>query len=151
MPKQIPKVGDVFCVKLADDSCALGQVLEIEPIVMNSITCGFFDHRFNEIPEEIEHSVTASENLLACHFVTRDLFNKGKWPRISNSPPVIPKEVLPYRETESQGWIGAKVIGSSNITSFLNAYFGLGDWNEMKDPLYYQKLLLEGRSGPKTV
>ena len=42
------------------------------------------------------------------------------------------------------GWIGAEIIGSGNINTFISAFYGLRDWNEMYDDDYYQKLLLAG-------
>jgi len=149
MPRQIPKVGDVFVVPLADGSKCIAQVLEIEPILMNSITCAFFDIRSNEDSPETSNLTLSEENTLSCQFVTRDLFNRGVWKRIGNRPPTIKESLYPYRETKGKGWVGAKVIGSGIVESFLNAYFGLGDWREMKDPDYYNKLLFKGRKGPK--
>ncbi len=46
----------------------------------------------------------------------------------------------------NNGWIGAKVIGSGIIASFLSAFYNLRDWTEMKDPEYYTKLLRPGVS-----
>ena len=149
MPRQIPKVGDVFTVPIADGTKSFGQVLEIEPIVMNSITCGFFDFLFSEKVPEVDLHELSEKNLLSCQFVTRDLFNRGVWNRVGNKSPIITETLYPFRETKINGWIGAKVIGSGVVESFLKAYFGFGNWMEMKDPDYYNKLLIKGRSGPK--
>ena len=149
MPKQVPTVGDVFLVELVDGTFVVGQVIETRPVLMNSITCAFFDKRVASADEADIPLVRSS--VLSCQFVTRDAFNRGKWKRIRTMPTAIPISDLPYRDTEASGWIGAKVVGSGIIASFLNAYFGLGDWSEMKDPKYYDALLFAGRRPPSGV
>jgi hypothetical protein len=149
MPKQIPKSGDVFLITLADGRTCIGQVVETEAILMNSITCAFFSEIFQEGASNLT-ALLRPGNVLACQFVTRDLFNKGLWRRIGNHPVAITDDLLPFRETKAKGWIGASVRGSGNMHKLMNAYHGLDDWGGMKDPDYYQKLLLPGRRGPQT-
>jgi len=150
MPKQIPKVGDIFSVLLADSTKCIGQVLETDPILMNSITCAFFEIRINEEILDLDRFTLTKESAFSCQFVTRDLFNQGNWKRLGNRSALIPENMYPYRETKKHGWVGAKVIGSGIIEKFLNAYYGLGDWREMKDPQYYDKLLVKGIKGPQS-
>ena len=139
MPKQKVKVGDVFWVPLEDNSFSLGQIVENQREVLNCITCVFYAQRVHDtgnISPSFEHPIS-------CQFVTRDLFNSGVWKRIGNWPIQIKQDMLPYREAQKNGWIGATMLGSGNINKFLAAFFGLRDWHEMHDPEYYQKLLLE--------
>jgi len=140
MPKQKVKVGDVFWVPIEDGSFVLGQIVEDECEVLNSIACVFFDCRVS--PKETNE--VNFDYPISCQFVTRDLFNSGVWKRINNLPNQINDELLPYRKTKEDGWIGAKIRGSGVIRKFLSAYYGLRDWNEMHDPNYYQELLLKG-------
>ena len=140
MPRQIAKVGDVFWVPIEDGTFVLGQVVEIQKEVLNSITCAFFNVR--QASQEIEaQDLTAP---ISIQFVTKDLFSKGTWQRTGNEPVLISEGELPYRDTENEGWVGAKVIGSGIITMFLSAFFELRPWDEMHDPNYYQNLLLPG-------
>ena len=147
MPRQIPKVGDVFSIPLEDGSSTIGQVLEDTPILMNSITCLLFDARTDNSRFSAIHSL-AGFRPISCQFVTRDSFNKGKWQRLGNIQVTFPATEFPYRETERNGWVGAKVIGSGIIADFLSAFYGLRDWREMNDPDYYSTLLLPGVSRP---
>ena len=146
MPKQVPAVGDVFLVELNDGGFAVGQVLEIRPVLMNSFTCAFFDTRVSSA-DEIKFPLNSS-SVLSCQFVTRDAFNRGNWRRVLKVAPKIKEADFPYRDKERSGWIGAKVIGSGIMTSFLNACFGLGNWTEMKDPKYYDALLFKAGQRP---
>jgi hypothetical protein len=140
MAKQVAKVGDVFWVPIEDGSYVLGQIIEIENEVLNSITCAFFNFR----SDEAKVATADDKSLISVQFVTKDLFNSGKWVRVANEDISVSEEYLPYRETKELGWVGAKVIGSGIIAMFLAAYYGIRDWDEMKDPQYYQNLLLPG-------
>jgi hypothetical protein len=91
---------------------------------MNSITCLFFDAR-SDNPQVSAIGSLASFKPICCQFVTRDAFNKGKWQRLGNLQVTFPESEFPYRETKRDGWIGAKVIGSGIIASFLTAFYGI--------------------------
>lgn len=140
MPKQIAKVGDVFWVSIEDGTYVLGQIVEIEKEVLNSITCAFFDVKKNS-PENESLDLSTP---ISIQFVTKDLFNNGTWQRTTCESVLIPENELPYRDTIKEGWVGAKVIGSGIICKFLSAFYGLRAWDEMHDPNYYQNLLLPG-------
>lgn len=146
MPRQLAAVGDVFLVEISGDKFAVGQVVETRPILRNSITCAFFDALVKDAAGVV--FALGRDSVLSCHFVTRDAFADGRWRRVAKHPPQLQPHDLPYRETENSGWVGAKVIGSGIMTSFLKAYFGFGDWQEMKDPKYYEGLLFVGRLPP---
>jgi len=147
MPRQKVNVGDIFWVPIEDGSFVLGQIIEEQREVLNSITCVFFDCRVSEI---IDAPFTFDKPI-CCQFVTRDLFNSGQWQRVDNLSNQVASSVLPYRETEAKGWIGASMIGSENIQQLLGAFYGLRAWDEMFDPNYYQKLLLPNVSRKQCV
>lgn len=140
MPRQKTNVGDVFWVPLEDGSFSIGQIVEVKPEVLNSITCAFYDLRSN-VPNT---DPVILNDLVSVQFVTPDLFKSGKWRKQCNMPVNLSPKLLPYRSTESDGWVGAKVIGSGIINMFLSAFYGLRDWREMYDPNFYQSLLQPG-------
>lgn len=140
MPRQKVKVGDVFWVPIESDTYVLGQIIEEEKEVLNSITCSFFDCTATNL----DSANLDFSNPISCQFVTRDLFNNGNWVRVNNLPNQVGDYLLPYREAKNNGWIGAKVIGSGNIKDFLSAFYGMRDWHEMFEPKYYENLLLNG-------
>lgn len=140
MVRQKVKVGDVFWVKIDDDSFVLGQIIEEQCEVLNSITCVFFDCRV----KDIDGAKLIFDKPISCQFVTRDLFNSGQWQRVCNLPNQVGDNLLPYKEAELNGWNGAKMIGSGIIREFLAAFYGLREWDEMFNPNYYQELLLPG-------
>tara|TARA_R110002124_G_C8543010_1_gene478505 strand:- start:67 stop:510 length:444 start_codon:yes stop_codon:yes gene_type:complete len=140
MPRQKPTTGTFFWVPLEDGTVALGQIVEIRPEVLNSITCAFYELRAPE-PRDFD---LGSLQPISVQFVTPDLFKSGAWQAQEASPGNPAQVPLPYRETEPDGWVGAKVIGSGIVAKFLSAFYGLRDWSEMHDPNYYQYLLLPG-------
>ena len=140
MPRQIAKIGDLFWIPIDDGSFVLGQVVEIKREVLNSITCAFYDIRTDDPKQKFPEP----KNPISIQFVTKDLFVSGKWIRKGNKRVNVSRSQLPYRDTEENGWIGAKVIGSGIINKFLSAFYGLRSWDEMADPIYYEKLLLPG-------
>ena len=142
MKRQNPVFGALFTVPLLDGSFAIGQIVGREPKVFNSWTCAFSRTRIPKkesakLPETLE-----LESVVAVQFVTGDLLMKGRWRIYVHAPVRLLRSDFPYERLRANGWIGAKMIGSRNIESFLSAYHGLGYWDEMKDPDYYDQLLL---------
>jgi hypothetical protein len=78
---------------------------------------------------------------MSVQFVTGDLLKKGRWKIYAHAAVRLPQSDFPYEECRANRWIGAKMIGSGIIESFLAAFHGLGYWDEMKDPEYYDHLL----------
>lgn len=143
-------IGDVFAIPLADGTAGFGQVLSIEPEAMNSFVGAVYDIKAlaGEVPTPFE--------LVSCHvlsvlFITRDLLDSGRWLVIAQREALDPEKFVPLRSLRAQRFVGAKVIGSANVTRLLNAYFRLAPWNMMKDPEYFDRLLLPGRSRPNDV
>jgi len=140
MKKQIAKVGDLFWVPIDDGTFVLGQVVEIKPEVLNSLTCAFYDIRVKEVTAKF----SKLPNPISIQFVTKDLFVSGMWVRSGNKKVNVSRSQLPYRNTEKNGWIGAKIIGSGIVKNFLSAFYQLRAWDEMADSKYYENLLMPG-------
>jgi hypothetical protein len=153
MPRQVPKIGDIFLIPLSDGSHSVGQVVETLGLPLNSIACAFFDIRGKgaDYVGYVEQSQLTEGNVVSCQFVTREQINKGVWKRVANAIPNIPQSMYPYRDTQAKEWVGAKVIGSGVLKGFLEAYYGLESWTGMRDPNYFDRLLAPGKKGPKCV
>jgi regulator of RNase E activity RraB len=61
----------------------------------------------------------------------------------------IPKASLPYEHLRSNGFVGAKIIGSGIVNRFLNAYYGFEAWDDWHDPNYLDTLLISPTKRPK--
>jgi len=146
--KQDWTIGDLFAIPLSDGTSGYGQVVAEEPAVLRSVSIAVFGLR---TPANFELPELALDAVIACLFVTSDLLSNGTWGVVGNQPPVVPQDSLPYEATRSSGWIGAKVIGSRNITSFLEAFHLLRPWNDFADPQYSDKLLLSVSKRPTNV
>jgi len=151
MKLQTPAVGAIFTIPLVDGSRAIGQIVGREPQVLNSWTCAFSRLRLGK--EEVAEPKDAllPEDVISVQFVTGDLLKKGRWKIHAHAPVRLPKSDFPHEECRANGWIGAKIIGSGIIESFLAAFYGLGYWDEMKDPEYYDHLLLLRISRPDEI
>ena len=149
MKRQKPEVGDLFTVPLPDGTFATGQIVAREAQMLNSWTCAF--SRLRVPKEEMPIESIRLEVAISVQFVTGDLLKKGIWKIHGRAAVVIPKSAFPHEEFRDQGWIGATMRGSGIIRTFLAAFHGLEFWDAMKDPDYYQKLLLPGVLVPDAI
>ena len=145
--KQTWQIGDVFAIALLNGRFAIGQVLNDERKPLNSIAVALF--RFDvERLAEISGLELTLENAISVIFVTRDLLENGTWKTAGNSSIRIPREMFPYEESRSQGFVGATVIGAGNVAEFMNAFFALVPWDDWADPSYLDGLLLSPARKP---
>ena len=81
-------------------------------------------------------------------FVTRDLLDDGVWRVIAKRPVAIPRSQLPYESLRQNGYVGAEVNGSGIVNEFLDAFYGLGPWDDWHDPTYLDQLLVSPEKKP---
>ena len=142
-------VGNLFAIPLTDGSFALGQVVSHDPGILNGITCVFFGRRIPELSPGAVDAPPLPPEAIAVQFVTKDLLTRRTWRVLGNYPLTLPASILPHEDTRASGWVGARVIGSGVIQHFLNAYFGLESWTQMKEPTYFDGLLLRPDLKPR--
>lgn len=148
MKSPAPSIGSLFLVPLSDGSGAVGQIVGREPGMLNSWTCAFSGLRADCDAVLLPDSGIGPKGAISVQFVTGDLLKSGRWKIFAQAPVLIPQSYFPHEDCRSNGWVGAKMIGSGNIQAFLSAYHGLEYWDEMKDPEYYDRLLLPHVSRP---
>lgn len=149
--KQTWKIGDLFLVPTLDGKLALGQVVGQEQWVLNSVSVVLFARRVDSPQGVAFDQCTGVDDAIAILFVTRDSLDRGEWPVVGPHPITIPHTHLPYEHLRSRRFVGAKVIGTGIVKDFLNAYFGLAPWNMMKDPNYFDGLLLAPDRKPSSL
>ncbi len=147
MKTQTWNIGSVFAIPLADRRKVVAQVLGHDPKLLNAaVLCGFTltlenEHRFGRDLDQ--------DAIISVQFTTRDLLDNGTWRIIDFSGlPPSPFDAT-FEELRSKGFVGARVIGSGIITSFLNACFALEAWDAWHDPTYLDQLLIDPRKKPK--
>jgi hypothetical protein len=148
MNKKTWDIGNLFAVPLADGSYSLGQVVGREAQVLNSITCAFFQTRVPEHALPSVLGVPPISDLISVQFITKDNLTGRLWKVLGNYPVTLDAKYFPHEDTRARRWVGAKMIGSGIISNFLNAYFGLEAWDQMKDPNYFDKLLIDPKAKP---
>ena len=143
MLKLPPKAGDLFSVPQTDTGYCIGQILAFEPRMLNSVSCILTDTR------DIDFSGSPPmDRIVASVFTTPDLLKKGRCKIVGTADISLPRHLFPYEHLRSASWVGAKLVGSANIESLLNACFGLQPWDDWADRDYLTKLLFAGRCVP---
>jgi hypothetical protein len=107
MKRQRPRIGDFFVVAVGGDCIAVGQVLEPIPDALNSIGVALWKPR---LTCEYERP-SLTERPLAVLLVTPDLLKRGTWEIKDSASPAIRKNMRPYEQYRSSGWVGARIIG----------------------------------------
>ena len=149
--KQDWQVGDTFMVPLADASFAAGHIVAREPQMLNSVTCAFYEPRITDSSPSAVAACLTRERLIACLFTMPDPLFSGIWRIVGHQAPAIPARLLPFEHKRGTGWIGARIIGSGNVTKFLNAFRGLAPWDGWADPQYLDRLLIHPSKKPTNV
>lgn len=148
MTRKTWDTGNLFAVPLADGTWTCGQVVGREAEVLNSVTCAFYRSRYGSPDSATISAVPDESNLIAVLFTTKDLLTRRTWKVVGNHPVSVPRAFFPHEDSRAQGWVGAKVIGSGIVQHFLNAFFGLERWDQMKDAHYFDRLLLRPELNP---
>lgn len=60
-------------------------------------------------------------------------------------------EFLDIDAARKRGFSGVKVVGSANVSTFLNACFGFYPWDGMHDKHYFDKMLIHPSKKPKNL
>lgn len=139
--------GDAFAVPLIDGSFALVQAVEhwMPRWVYTAVT----NQRFMQLPSEIGHiPAGAIISLLA---VSDDPFSFGSFARLGSMPPLACRSDFPNEHFVDKGYIGAKSYTPQILIDFLSAWHGLAQWNQYKDPRYFETLLIPGIERPTHV
>lgn len=137
-PLQNWKTGDCFIVPLNDGEGMLGQILAAEPSVLNSVSCALFNQR----ARSSECPLPELGQLFSTVLTTRDLLDSGQWRVVASHPVQVPREKFPYEQLRQNRFVGAKIIGSRNVSEFVNAFCGLSVWDDWADPYYLDHLLI---------
>jgi hypothetical protein len=144
---QLWKIGDIFTIRLDDQSYALGQIIGREAQVLNSVSIALFDIRLESTSKA--EVVLSADRLYSVLFVTRDLLDNGTWKVIGNARVEVPLQNFPYESLRRTGFVGAKVTGSGIVRNFVRAFYGFCPWDYYLDPEYFDKLLSSPTKRPK--
>lgn len=132
------KIGDVFSLKLKDETFMFGQVIGTH-LTHKSPTCCLFEIKkgiekitYEELKENRVISVENTDNEYLSNKTFKVLFNA---------------EPLASMKISKKG----NSTGDSTLLNLCNAYYGLEPWNVLYEATYYDKMLLDGIKRPKTV
>ena len=142
------KAGDIFLAPNSDGKFTVGQVLAHEKRTLNCASCAFFDCRVDSIQDGML-VIPSIDECISTLLVTPDGLDGKVWPVIGNQPVLIPRKLYPYEKLLASKKLGAKVRGSGNVASFLDAYYCLRPWDDWFKADYLDDYLLSPDKKPK--
>jgi hypothetical protein len=141
--------GDYFLVRLNDGSMVVGQALDL--MMKNIVSVAFLERRYNNVESAQKAlSVTSPRRseIFAALATWRDPLDEGRWIRIGQGSVLLPQTEWPNEEFRKARWVGARHYNTALVESFLEAFYALRPWNELHDPLYYDRLLIRSDKKP---
>lgn len=139
--------GDVFLVPQSDGTSSVGQVLRITKRALNSVICSFYRLKASE--EGVDGALLTEDALVAILFTAPDLLSSGAWRVVAHAAPRFLERTPRLTELETQGWVGARIVGSGNVMKLLDALYGLRPWDAFANPEYLDTLLLSPGKKPR--
>lgn len=129
--------GDVFIIRLKDNSVVNGQILDLQ--MKNVVRCALFNER-SKSKTTLNNSCKL-ENLISLIATTREQLDFGVWEIIGSKEIAIDKNEFPNESFREVNWVGSKIYDASIVEEFADAFFALTPWNDWADPNYLDKLL----------
>ena len=143
--------GDIFIIPLENEAgYGVGVVVESTPDALNSVICSFYDIKLAS-KEEFDISDIEEKNLISVLFTTPDLLQEGVWELIGKTAAIDLKNYLNLEELKADGYVGAKIRGSSNVREFISAYLGVHHWNCFFKEDYLDDFLLHPEYKPSRI
>lgn len=139
MPKKKQKwnAGDVFVIRLKDNSYISGQILDSP--MKNVVSCAIFNERSETISPISE--CCNKGNLISLVATSREQLDYWVWKVIGSKEIAVSKEEYPIEKYRDNGWVGARIYDASIVEEFADAFYGLTPWDDWADPAYLDNLL----------
>ena len=147
MNRKAWEVGNVAAVPLSDGTFGLAQVVSLEPGIKKAVTIAYFDVRLTT--DQLRHVAAAPSagDVVSIQFTERRALTRGLWRVLCTAPVNLAGIPVPFENTRSSGWVGARFYDHGSITLFLQAFFGIQSWDMM--PELFDGLLLHPGLKPK--
>ena len=132
------KVGDVFSLKLKDNTFMFGQIIGTH-LTPKSPTCAIFEIKC--ATEDVLFDELKGSRVISIQNTTGECLNNKTFKVLFNAEPLADvKQVNKNKST-----------GDANLLCLCNAYYGLEPWNILYEDTYYDKMLLKGIDRPQRV
>ena len=149
--KVVIEAGDVFTIPLENQAgFGVGVIAELTPDALNSVICCYYDLKL-ESKDQLKISDIDEKNLIAILFTTPDLLQNGVWEVIDKTTAIDPNNYLDFEALKAEGYIGAKIRGSSNVREFISAYLGVHHWNCFFKEDYLDDFLINPQQKPNRI
>jgi hypothetical protein len=131
------KVGDVFSLKLKDETFMFGQIIDTH-LTHKSPTCCLFE--IKKKTDQVTYKELIESRIISIENTDNEYLSNKTFKILFNVAPLANAKVSKKR-----------IIGDSTLLNLCNAYYGLEPWNVLYDATYYDKMLFGGIKRPKTV
>ena len=139
--------GDIFAIPLNESLYGFGQIVSHEPDCLDSVLCMLFSDSISSIDDPAV--IPKDLKIISVELISRESLDDSLWPIVGNQKTTDVLNLYPIERLRENGYIGAKVRGSSIIDDFMAAYHGLIPWDSYADKAYFDKLLIPGMEIPK--
>jgi hypothetical protein len=142
--KNNPKIGEIYALHLIDKSLALGQICHMKEVEgYYSLTMAFFEFRFKTIEclRSKLATISFSNPVFVCTVADNPLKDR-KGILVGEGDCKYENVSIEDHITGTWGWYD-KIERDTNW--ILEMYFGVCPWDTFGDPLYMDKLLIQGQ------
>jgi len=140
-------VGNVAAEPLLDGTSALAQVVSLDPGIKKAVTVAYFDVRLTKHQLRQIETAPSADHIVAIQFTERSPLTKGLWPVLCSASVNLAGIPIPFENTRSSGWEGARFYNSGVITLFLQMFFGIQP-RDLMPSFPFESLLLRRNLGP---
>ena len=131
------KVGDVFSLKLKDETFMFGQVIDTH-LTHKSPTCCLFE--IKKKTDQVTYKELIKSRIISIENTDNEYLSNKTFKILFNAASLANAKVSKK-----------KITGDSTLLNLCNAYYGLEPWNVLYDATFYDKMLFGGIKRPKTV
>ena len=132
------KIGDVFSLKLKDNTFMFGQIIGTH-LTPQSPTCAIFEVK--RPAEDVLFDELKRSRVISIQNTDGECLNKKTFKVLFNAE--LLADVKQVNESKS--------TGDGNLLCLCNAYYGLEPWNVLYKDTYYDEMLLKGVERPQRI
>ena len=132
------KIGDVFSLKLKDNTFMFGQIIGTH-LTPKSPTCAIFE--IKRLTEDVSFDELKGSRVISAQNTNGECLNNKTFKVLFNA------ELLADIKQANK----STFIGDGSLLCLCNAYYGLEPWNVLRNDTYYEKMLLKGIERPQGI
>lgn len=143
--------GYIFGVATPKKKVVCCQIIDL-PVWSGFVPVAVYNWVLPDIDPHTSVTAIPPGSAIASLCVERLCLDTGEWPILGSAPIELPRSAWPHIKFLTTGsLVGLKSYSSLILDRFCGAWLGEVPWNCMKDPQYFDRLLLPGVVRPAKV